>query len=62
MEITPTSPTTAPSLYPDVIYKRLTLAAIHRIDPPVTILNLYLVPALYLVNTTYKDEVIINML
>jgi len=56
VEITPTSPTTALSLYPDVIYKWPTPAAVHRIDPLIIIPNLYLVPALYLVSTTYKDE------
>jgi len=45
-----------------MIYKQLILATIYRINPLVTILNLYLVSALYLVSTTYKDKVITNVL
>jgi len=56
MEVTPTSLTTAPSLYLNIIYKRLILATIYRINLLVTAPNLYLVPALCLVSTTYKGE------
>ena len=62
MEITPTFLTTTLSIYSDAIYKRLIPAAIHYIDPPVTIPDFYLVPALYLINTIYKDEAITNTL
>ena len=54
--------TTALSPYPNVIYKQLTPVAVYRINPLVTIPNLYLVLALYLVSTTYKDKAITNML
>jgi hypothetical protein len=57
MEVAPTSPTTTPSLYPNIIYERLILTAVYRIDLLVTVPDLYLVPAPYLVSTTYKDEV-----
>ena len=53
---------TAPSLYPNIIYKRLILVTVYRINPLITISNLYLVLALYLVSTTYKDEVRTNVL
>ena len=54
--------TTASSLYLNTIYKRPILVAIYYTDFPVTIPNLYLFPALYLVNTTYKDKAITNIL
>jgi hypothetical protein len=57
MEVIPTSLTTALSLFLNIIYKQPILAAIHRINLLVTVLDFHLVPALYLVNTTYKDEV-----
>jgi len=44
------------------IYKQLILAAVHHTNPLVTVPNLYLVPALYLVSTTYKNKVITNVL
>jgi len=52
---------TAPSLSKR-IYKQLILVAVYYTDPLVTIPNLYLIPALYLVSTTYKDEVTTNVL
>jgi len=58
----PTSSITTPFLCPNVIYKQLTPAAIHRINPPVTIPNLYLVPALYLISTIYKNKVTTDVL
>jgi len=60
--VAPTSLTTAPSPYPNAIYERLILAAVYRINPPVTIPDLYLVLALYLVSTTYKDKATTNTL
>ena len=45
-----------------MIYKRLTLIAIYYINFLVTVPNLYLIPVLYPVNTTYKDKVITNIL
>ena len=54
--------TTAPSLYPNIIYKRLILTAIYCIDFLVTVPDLYLIPVLYLVSTTYEDKAIINIL
>ena len=62
MEVTPTFLTTAPSLCPNTIYKRLILIAIHCINLPVTVPNFYLIPVLYPVSTTYKDEAITNIL
>jgi hypothetical protein len=56
MEIAPTSLTTVLSLYPNIIYKWLIPAAIYCINFPVTIPDLHLILALYLVNTIYKDE------
>jgi hypothetical protein len=56
MEVIPTSLTTALSLFPNTIYKWLILAAVHYIDLLVTVPNLYLVLALYLISTIYKDE------
>ena len=54
--------TTAPSLCLNIIYKRLTLIAIYYIDFLVTVFNFYLILALCLVSTTYKDEAITNIL
>ena len=62
MEVTLTFLITAPSLYLNTIYKRLTLAAVYYIDFLVTIPNLYLLLALYLVSTIYKDKALINIL
>ena len=54
--------TTALSLYLNIIYKRLTLTAVYCINLPVTVPNLYLIPVLYPVSTTYKDKAITNIL
>jgi hypothetical protein len=62
VEITFTSLTTAPSLYPNIIYEWLILIAIYYINLLVTIFDLYLTPVLYPVSTTYEDEAIINIL
>jgi len=62
MEVAPTSLTTAPPLYLNIIYKRLILTAIYRINLLVTISNLYLVLALCLVSTIYKDKALTNVL
>ena len=62
MEVTLTFLITAPSLYPNMIYKQLTLTAIYCIDFPVTIFNFYLIPVLYPVSTIYKDKAITNIL
>jgi hypothetical protein len=62
MEVAPTSLTTALPLYLNIIYKRLTLTAVYRINLPVTVPNLYLVLAQYLVSTIYKDEALTNVL
>ena len=53
---------TALSLYLNIIYKRLTLTAIHCINFLVTVFNLYLIPVLYSVSITYKDKAITNIL
>ena len=52
----------APSLCPNMIYKRLILITVHCINLPVTVFNFYLIPVLYLISTTYKDEAITNIL
>ena len=62
MEVTPTSLTTAPSLYLNIIYKRLTLIAVYHIDFPVTVPNLHLIPVPLPVSTTHKDKVTTNIL
>ena len=54
--------TTVPSLYLNMIYKRLILIAIYCINLLVTISDFYLIPVLYLVSTIYKDKAIINIL
>ena len=54
--------TITPSLYPNIIYKRLILIAVYYINFLVTVANLYLILVLYPVSTTYKDEAIINAL
>ena len=56
MEVAPTFLTTALSLYLNIIYKRPIPAAVYCINFPITISNLYLALALYLVNTIYKDK------
>ena len=45
-----------------MIYKWLTLIAVYYINFLVTVPNLYLIPVLHSVNTTYKDKAIINTL
>ena len=62
MEVAPTSLTTAPSPYPNANYERLILVAVYRINPLVTVPDLYLVPAPHLVSTTYEDEATTDML
>jgi hypothetical protein len=62
MEATPTSLTTTPPLYLNIICKQLTLTAVYRTDLLVTAPDLYLVLALYLVSTTYKDKALTNIL
>jgi hypothetical protein len=62
VEVAPTSLTTALPLYLNIIYKRLILTAVHRIDLPVTVPDLYLVLALRLVSTIYKDKALTNIL
>ena len=56
-EVTLISLATTPSLSKR-IYKWLILVAIYHTNPLITVPNLYLVLALYLVSTTYKDKVI----
>ena len=62
VEVIPIFLTIALSLYLNIIYKRLILIAIYCINFLVTVPDLYLIPALYLVSTTYEDEAIINIL
>ena len=62
MEATPTSLTTTLPLYPNIIYKRPILIAVYHTNFLVTIPNLYLVLALYLVSTTYKNKALTNTL
>ena len=62
MEVTLTSLITTLPLYPNIIYKRLILIAVYYTNLPVTILNLYLVLALYLISTTYKNKALTNAL
>ena len=54
--------TTALSLYPNIIYKRLILIAVYYINLLVTVFNFYLILAPYLVSITYKGKAIINTL
>jgi len=60
--MTPTSLITDLFFCLNAIYKQLTLAAVYRIDPPVTIPNLYLVLAPYLINIIYKNKAVTNTL
>ena len=62
MEVAPISLTTALSLCPNTIYKRLIPAAVPYINFPVIISNFYLVPALHLISTTYKGKATTNTL
>jgi len=61
MEVTYTS-LTITSLYSKRIYKQLTLIAVYRTNLLATNYDFYLALALYLVNTTYKDKAITNVL
>jgi len=61
MEVAPTSLTTTPPSSKK-IYKQLTLVAIYRTNLLAINPNLYLAPTPYLVSTTYKDEVITDIL
>jgi len=61
MEVALTSLTTTPSLCLNINYKRPILAAVLRINLLVTIPDLYLVLALYLVSTIYKDKATANV-
>ena len=58
--VTPTSLTTAPPLF-EKIYEQLILA-VHRTNLLVTVPNPYLVLAIYLVSTIYKDKALTNAL
>ena len=62
VEVTSIFLTTAPSLYLNIIYKRLTLIAIYCINLLVTVSDFYLIPIPYPASTTYKDKAIINIL
>jgi len=62
MEITPTFPVITLSFSIKIIYKQPTLTAVHYTNFLATDPNLYLALALYLINTTYKDEVITDVL
>jgi len=62
VEVTPTSLTTAPPLCLNIIYEQLILTAVYSTNLLVTVPNLYLVLALYLVSTTYKDKAITDIL
>jgi len=76
MEITPTSLVITLSLFTKTIYKQLILTAVYRTnllatdpnllatDPNLlaTDPNLHLTPALYLINTTYKNKAITDVL
>ena len=62
MEVAPTFLTTAPPLYLNTIYKQLILVAIYHINLPITVPNLYLVLALYLISTIYKSKAITHIL
>ena len=62
MEVIFTSLTTTPSPCLNMIYERLTLTAVYYIDFLVTVSDFYLIPALCLVSTTYKDEAITDIL
>ena len=62
MEITPIFLTTALSLYLNINYKRPTLIAVYCINLPVTVSNFYLILVPHLVNTTYEDKAITNIL
>ena len=62
MEVTLTSLTTTLPLYPNIIYKQPILTAVYYTNLLVAITNLYLVLALYLVSTTYKNKALTNTL
>ena len=54
--------TTAPSLYPNMIYKRLMLIVVYYINFLVTVFDLYLISVPLPVSTTYEDEVTTDIL
>ena len=62
MEVTFIFLTTALSLCLNIIYKWLILTAVYCINLLVTVFNLYLIPVLHLVSTTYEDKAITNIL
>ena len=62
MEATLTFLTTAPPLYPNIIYERPILTTVYHTDLLVTVPDLYLVLAPHLVSTTYKDEALTDAL
>jgi len=57
-----TSQDTALSLCPNIIYKRLTPVAVHRINPLITVSNPNPFSTLFLINTIYKNKAITNVL
>ena len=62
MDVIFTFLTTTPSLCLNIIYKQPILTAVYYINFLVTVPDFYLIPILYLVSTTHKDEAIINIL
>ena len=60
MGVTPTSPTTAPPPF-EKIYKQPMLV-VHHPNPPVTVPDPYLVPAVCPVSTVYEDEALTDAL
>ena len=62
VKVTFTFLTTTPSLYLNIIYERLILIAVYRINLPVTVFNLYLILAPRLISTIYKDKAITDIL
>ena len=61
MEVAHTFPITIPYRFKR-IYEQLTLTAVHYTNLLATDPNLYLALAPYLVNTTYEDEAITDVL
>ena len=51
-----------PSLYLNIIYKRLILITIYCINFLVTIFNFHLILVPHLISTTYKDKAITDIL
>ena len=62
VEVTLTSLITSPSLYLNMIYKRLMLIAVYHINFLVTVSNFHLIPVPHPVSTTYEDKAITNTL